>query len=378
METKPQAIDISAIPLMIDLLKKGGYQVIGPRIRDGAIVCEEIQSVSDLPAGWTDFHAAGRYTARQDGGNSLFGYTATVESWKRYLHAAHQLIFRMNKKNGTPQVTGPAEINGKLAFIGVRACELAAIEIQDQVFLGEGFKDSVYEAHRNNAFLIAVSCTHPGGNCFCVSMKSGPRVTRGYDLALTELDGTDHLFVVEAGTNKGNDLLDNLPHRDATADELARAEDLVSSAEKNMGKKLNTEGLQEALYASYDHSRWDQVAARCLACANCTLVCPTCFCSTVDDVTDLSGQTAERWRRWDSCFNLDFSYIHGGTVRTSIKSRYRQWLTHKLATWVEQFGRSGCIGCGRCITWCPAGIDLTEEIRAIRTDPFPATSESEE
>jgi ferredoxin len=98
------------------------------------------------------------------------------------------------------------------------------------------------------------------------------------------------------------------------------------------------------------------------------MACPTCFCTTVDDVTDLTGSQAVRSRRWDSCFSMDFSYIHGGSVRSSGASRYRQWLTHKLASWQDQFGASGCVGCGRCITWCPVGIDLTEEVEAIRQD----------
>jgi sulfhydrogenase subunit beta (sulfur reductase) len=98
-------------------------------------------------------------------------------------------------------------------------------------------------------------------------------------------------------------------------------------------------------------------------------VCPTCFCSTVEDVTDITGEHAERWQKQDSCFTMDFSFLHGGSVRASTRSQYRQWLTHKLATWIDQFDESGCTGCGRCITWCPVAIDLTEEVDAIRKSP---------
>ncbi|NJL33712.1 MAG: sulfite reductase subunit A, partial [Chloroflexaceae bacterium] len=115
-----------------------------------------------------------------------------------------------------------------------------------------------------------------------------------------------------------------------------------------------------------EHKRWEQVAERCLSCANCTMVCPTCFCSTVEDTTALDGSHAERWRKWDSCFTVDFSFIHGGTVRRETRTRYRQWMTHKLAAWIDQFGTSGCVGCGRCIVWCPVGIDITAEIAAMR------------
>jgi Fe-S-cluster-containing hydrogenase component 2 len=138
-----------------------------------------------------------------------------------------------------------------------------------------------------------------------------------------------------------------------------------------MGRSLEAAGLDKVLLAGLESPRWEATAARCLSCANCTMVCPTCFCTTVEDTTDLTGDHAERWRRWDSCFTLDFSYIHGGAVRRTTASRYRQWLTHKFATWFEQFGESGCVGCGRCITWCPAGIDVTEEARAFRTGSAP-------
>src|SRR6185295_19043097 len=140
------------------------------------------------------------------------------------------------------------------------------------------------------------------------------------------------------------------------------------------GRRMDTADIKELLYRNQEHPRWDDVADRCLGCANCTLACPTCFCGSVEDVSDLSGDTAERWRRWDSCFTLDHSYLHGGSVRASIRSRYRQWLTHKVASWIDQFGTSGCVGCGRCITWCPVGIDITEEVAAIRaTDRGPAS-----
>ena len=136
-------------------------------------------------------------------------------------------------------------------------------------------------------------------------------------------------------------------------------------AGRPLGRR-DTFELKELLYANAESPIWDAVAERCLSCTNCTAVCPTCFCTSVEDVTDLSGDVAGRERVWDSCFNADFSYIHGGTVRGSTRSRYRQWMTHKLGSWIDQFGMSGCVGCGRCITWCPAAIDITEEAAALR------------
>ena len=200
-------------------------------------------------------------------------------------------------------------------------------------------------------------------------MNAGPRCESGVDLALTEvISGETHRFVVEAGSDAGAEVLDEVPHRPATARDETTADEIVQRTASQMGRSMQAEGIKELLYANYGHARWENVAERCLSCGNCTMVCPTCFCTTVEDVTDLSGNQAERWRHWDTCFSLDFSYIHGGSVRASGKSRYRQWMTHKLATWIDQFGSSGCVGCGRCITWCPVAIDITEEVAAIRAN----------
>jgi ferredoxin len=189
----------------------------------------------------------------------------------------------------------------------------------------------------------------------------------GFDLALTEvLQGTEHYFTVEVGSEQGAQVMAEVAHRRAGAEEMSMASSVVAKAEREMGRSLDTVGLKDLLYRNYDNPRWQEVSQRCLTCGNCTLVCPTCFCTSVEDTTDLAGSGAERWRSWDSCFTTDFSYIHGGSVRASAPSRYRQWLTHKLASWEDQFGTLGCVGCGRCITWCPVGIDITEEARAIR------------
>jgi ferredoxin len=214
---------------------------------------------------------------------------------------------------------------------------------------------------------MAVNCTHAGGTCFCASMNAGPKATAGFDLAFTEiLENDRHYFVAEVGSELGAEILAEVQHREANSEEVAAAERAVAKTAKTMGRQLDTSGIKDLLYRNYEHPHWEEVAARCLTCTNCTMVCPTCFCTTVEDVTDLQGEVAERWRKWDSCFTLDFSYIHGGSVRNSAKARYRQWLIHKLATWQDQFGTSGCVGCGRCITWCPVGIDITAEVKAIR------------
>jgi ferredoxin len=198
-------------------------------------------------------------------------------------------------------------------------------------------------------------------------MGTGPKASSGYDLALTEvLLATTHFFLAQIGTKAGAELLAGISAQPASQEEITAGNAVVEETAQHMGRTLLTTGLKELLYRNTESPRWDTVAARCLSCANCTAVCPTCFCSTVEDLTDLTGQQAERLRKWDSCFATDFSYIHGGSVRATPRSKFRQWMMHKLAYWIDQFGTSGCVGCGRCITWCPVGIDITEEARALR------------
>jgi ferredoxin len=360
-------VETPGLQALIELLRARGYRVVGPRVRDQAIVYDDIDGVADLPRGWTDEQEAGRYRLVRRDDEALFGYAVGPHAWKAFLHPPTQRLWTARREDGTVSVTpepAPAE---RLAFIGVRACELNAIAIQDRVLMGGPYIDPHYQARRQDAFLVGVNCAVAGGTCFCVSMNAGPRAQSGYDLVLTELmDGGGHRFVVEAGSAAGEGVLAQLPGRAATDDDLAAAEAVVERTAASMGRRMRADDLHDLLLANLEHPRWDDVADRCLSCGNCTMVCPTCFCTSVEDASDLAGVEVSRSRRWESCFTLDHSYIHGGSVRSSARSRYRQWMTHKLATWIDQFGTSGCVGCGRCVTWCPVGIDITEEVRAIR------------
>jgi ferredoxin len=351
---------------LLGTLRELGYTLVGPTVREGAIVYAEIAGADDLPSGWTNVQEAGTYRLARRDDPALFGYAVGPHSWKQFFFVPRLRLWSA-RRDGTSftiePATGPPP---RLALIGARSCDLHAIAVQDRTFLGGTHRDADYAARREGVFVVAVNCGQAGGTCFCVSMGTGPRATAGFDLALTELHDPSHRFVVEVGSEAGAGVLVRLGVAAATEADCGAADAVVERTARSMGRTLDTHDIKELLYRNYEHPRWDDVASRCLTCANCTLVCPTCFCATVEDTSDLTGEHAERWRTWDSCFTLDHSYIHGGSVRTSPRARYRQWLTHKLATWIDQFGTSGCVGCGRCITWCPVGIDLTEEVAAIR------------
>jgi ferredoxin len=378
-----RTLDVPGLQALVDELRARGYDVIGPTVQSGAIVNASLTSVEELPRGWGDDQEAGRYRLRRRDDEALFGFAAGAQSAKPVFFPAEELLWRGRRTDEGFEVEadGPDDrrSHAPYALLGVRSCDLSAVGIHDVVLTGRLHGDVAYAARRAAAFVVAVTCSDPSGTCFCVSMGTGPRPEQGrgaaYDLSLTELvDDDGHRFVVEVASERGAEVLDAVGAPEAPPDDVAAGDRVAEDAAGRMGRHLDTTDLKDLLYAGADSPVWDDVASRCLACGNCTAVCPTCFCTDVEDVTDLAGDVAGRTRVWDSCFDADYSWIHGGTVRESTKARYRQWMTHKLGSWIDQFGTSGCVGCGRCVTWCPAAIDITAEAAALRAEGAAGTT----
>jgi ferredoxin len=352
------------LDLLLADLRSNGYQTVGPRLQDESIVYKEIEGLKDLPRGILSEQGPASYRTIQTAKDRYFDFIPGSQSWKQFLFPPRHSLFSA-QKDGKWQIKENDAPAPHYALIGVRACELAAIAIQDRVFLRPDFYDPIYRARREGLFILAVNCLHPNATCFCVSMGTGPRHQAGFDLCLTEMDD---LFLVEVGSELGLGLLAHRTFELPSAFVQTAANQAISQAAGEMGRKMDTHDLPGLLTEHLDAERWSQVGKRCLSCANCTQVCPTCFCWDATDQTDVLGKQTRRERVWDSCFNPNYSYVFGGNTRPNIRSRYRQWLTHKLGQWKAQFDVLGCVGCGRCITWCPVGIDLTEEVAAIRQE----------
>lgn len=375
-------------------LRSLGYRTIGPRLADAAIVYDEIQSLADLPIGYVDEQDGGRY--RLVGGTSqrYFDYVVGPHSLKQFLFPPRETVLEAERSEQGWQFRVPEVAPAPLAVLGPRSCDLHALAMQDRIFQEGAYVDTAYQSRRKGLFLIAVNCRRAAATCFCHSMKTGPKVTSGFDLALTELDDG---FVIEVGTDQGGRIIRTIDWEPCSLESIRKAQAVSQQLEQQLQQRpaatpapsrtppapaepgdqaagatvprprsLQTHDLHHLLLTQLDHPHWQEIADRCLACGNCTLVCPTCFCSSVQDVSDLTGDHVHRERQWTSCFTAEHSYMNSGIVRKTTASRYRQWLTHKLATWIDQFGTSGCVGCGRCITWCPVGIDLTQEVAVLR------------
>lgn len=357
---------------LFEAFQVNDYTLIGPTLRDQAIVYDQISSPEQLPRGYTEEQEAGTYRLRRRDDEAYFGFSSSPQSWKQFLFPPRERLFRASRESsGQLKFESQMPPKEKFAFLGVRACDLAAIAIQDRVFTRGEVVDPAYQARRRNALLVAVQCSSSAPTCFCASMKTGPEVKTPFDLKLVEVVAPQkHYFLIESGSEHGAQVIESLRQKGALtrpdSHDLLQSELQFKQAAGQQHRAIEPLETKDLLARNFENPHWEEIGTRCLSCANCTLVCPTCFCSTVEDVADLSGDHAERWRRWDSCFTLDHSYLHGGSVRKSVHSRYRQWLTHKLSSWWEQFQSSGCVGCGRCVTWCPVGIDLTEEVKRIK------------
>jgi ferredoxin len=351
---------------LIDAIAVAGYEVMGPRLRDGAIVYDTMTKVETLPRGVQDAQAPGSYNLQENGSSRYFAWANGPQALKPICFKPREILWRAHKgDDGAFEFVAVEPEHKKQAVLGVRSCDIAALFIHDKHFMQDDYRDDNYLANRQGLFLIAVHCTHPADTCFCASTGDGPRATFGYDMAMSEIDGG---FLIETRTEHAQEIVASLDLMPATAEQVAAADAEIECARVRQSRAIPSHNLSEELFAKLEHGRWDAIAERCLSCGNCTMVCPTCFCHQQGDEISLDGSVNAHYREWDSCFTANHSYIHGMTIRADTRLRYRQWMTHKFASWHEQYGRSGCVGCGRCISWCPVGIDVTEEINAICTE----------
>lgn len=372
MDNKYFVCSLEQFDHLLEKIRGDGYELLGPTVRNQVIVLDKIHSSQDLPVGWRDEQSPGSYRLKRRNDNAYFGYNLGPHSWKKFLFPPQEKLFTATKQsNGLVVFQEAMSKFQKMAFLGVRACEIQAILIQDRVFIQKSAVHEQYKKRREDLLLIAVNCTCSASTCFCVSMDAGPHVREGYDLALTEvITEKEHYFIVASSSERGKALCKALNLSSCEENKVTLGFSLVEKTKEELIRKVDNYDIEQMLEKSLESKRWDAVAKRCVNCANCTLVCPTCFCSTHEDRVSLDKTHSERWQSWDSCFNHSFSYVHGGSIRDSAKSRYRQWLTHKFGTWWAQFGCSGCVGCGRCITWCPVGIDVTEELKELRKESY--------
>jgi len=347
---------------LITILTQQKYQVLGPQVRDQTIVYEPLESVEQLPRGIRDIQSPGKYVLTETQNNLWFGWANGPQAIKPLCFSPQEILWESSTTTHTLDFQATLPETGLTAILGVRACDIAALKLQDQHFLHGEYIDPYYKARRQSLLVIGVDCSHPADTCFCNATGDGPCVSDGADIVLTELNNG---FLIHADTPSGKAVTNQLTLIAPSKLQLVEAEKQNKEAAERQTRGLPNANIQKSLNAIQSHQHWEDIGKRCLACGNCTAVCPSCFCHSEHDESDIEGNSATHVRQWDSCFNQQHSYIHGIIIRGDTSMRYRQWLTHKFAHWVTQYGRSGCTGCGRCITWCPVGIDVTLELATL-------------
>jgi ferredoxin len=360
VERRPGFLPRSSLATLFSALQQAGYQIYGPRVREGVIQFGPVDDVSSLPVGVTNDQQAGHYRLATSENQRLFDWNHGPQGLKPLCFAPREVLWQetvepFGYKRAEPELR-------PTAVIGVRACDLAALDIQDHQFLLEMRPDPHYAERRENLLLIGVDCAHSAATCFCASTGDGPSLGSGYDIGMAELDEG---FLIWHLSDKGQAIVEQLSLKPADDGQLgAMLLATTRAAQQQQRQMPDSEELMH-LYHRLEHAHWEDVGERCLSCGNCTAVCPTCFCYHTEHEMALTGDTAEMVRSWDSCFSPTHSDMGHFKVRASTKHRYRQWLTHKLAGWQVQQRRTGCTGCGRCIVWCPVGIDITQEAKAV-------------
>ena len=344
-------------------LQARGFTVVGPSLSEGVVRLRELRGVGDLASGVVDVQGPGSYILSGESA-TVFASVNGPDSPKKYLHPSEVEMSRLADKGNGLELVSAFRSDRKYAFFGIRPCDLRGVQVMDRTMLVPGFEDPVYSTLRDDSIFIVANCTKAGANCFCASMGTGPAAESGYDVAITELP-EKLLFEIPRG-ERG--LFRGIELKAATEEELREGEEMVRSAREHMGRRISEKDPARKMYAALDSPVWGKAADRCLACGNCTMVCPTCFCNTMIDRTDLKDGTVSRVRVWDSCLSKDFVYSAGGNPRQARTARYRQFVMHKFAYWPDEFGTYGCVGCGRCITWCPVGIDITDTLNAVLKD----------
>jgi ferredoxin len=327
------------------LAKLSGYDVYAPVLVEGSVSFQKIEK---------GMHPAMEYRQAQRPPKSVF------------FPQTEKMFDLVREGQRFVDIKEAATENKPIAVLGIRPCDARAAAMLDKVF-GWDYDDPYYQDKRNRATVIALACTlpkMPHANCFCTSIGGNPASTEGVDVLLTEINDS---YLVESVTDKGNKLVEAAGpiFTEAGDTDMQQAAKAKQNAEAAIVKKMNLDGVKEALQNCFESDYWKEFSDRCLGCGICTLLCPTCHCFDISDV--ISHGKGRRERTWDSC-QFEYYSVHasGHNPRPAKKHRQRNRIYHKFLYMDENLGVIGCVGCGRCTARCPVNIDIVEVVEGAK------------
>lgn len=302
--------------------------------------------------------------ANWDGADTSFTewYRNTVVPAKASFFPPLEELFSFSKEEGDEySIESPALDGQKRLVFGIRPCDARALAILDTLFKDQ-YEDPYYLSKRNSTGLVGLGCTRPCDSCFCTSMGISPGESADVDLMLTDIN--DH-FLIEAVTEAGTELMSNDLEEATEADE-ARAREVKEAAYHKVTRTLDTENIDQRLLASFENEEhWEQVAAKCISCGICTLLCPTCYCFDIND--EVARKQGVRLRSWDSCAFSIYTKMPMENPREEKWRRVRQKVCHKFEFYPMNYNIIACVGCGRCIRLCPVNWDITQVLNNLPT-----------
>jgi len=293
-----------------------------------------------------------------------FSSSNTQKPAKEVFFPQSETMFRYEKTGKQHQVTSTEEVERKRVILGARPCDIQAVSLIDQVFSGKEFTDVYYVNKRKATTIIGMACDHPLSTCFCSSMKGGPFHREGSDLFLIDLG---EAYLVELLTEKGKTFQKNKFLKEALAKDINLAKEVEEKATPKTDGSLPVAGIEKRLDQMLESPFWERVQEKCIGCRICTYLCPTCHCfDIVDEALTNKGQ---RVRNWDSCLSSLYSQeTSGHNPRPTNRERTRQRIMHKFNYFPKNFDQIACVGCGRCIIYCPVNFDIRQTIKEIQKD----------
>jgi len=322
--------------LLDDLLEK--YTVVAPAMRDEVVDVDRIQASSE----------------------ALLDVPNSKRTPKSVFFPQSEVMFSYDL--GQDEDVKVSDEPDPAVLFGIRPCDARSFTLLDKVFDDPSYPDMYYLQRRENTTVIGAACLHPQSTCFCTSVGGDPFDTRGMDILTVDLG---EAVLVRFITEKGEALLGNDPRlEDATAAETEQVERLAKEAREGIRSEVHTDGVQEKLAGMFEDPFWDELHERCAGCGVCTYLCSTCHCFDIEDET--LGSEGRRIRLWDSCmFSLFTLHTSGHNPRASGKERMRQRVMHKFCYFPENYEEIACVGCGRCVQYCPVNMDIREVIEAL-------------
>lgn len=300
------------------------------------------------------------YAPLAEDGTVLLDGLRPIRSPKEHFIPATETLLAFHGTAKALSVEAPPAPTRDTVILGVRPCDARALARLDDVFLKREATDDLYQQRRKMTRLVGLACATPSWGCFCTSVGGSPAGSEGLDLLLTDLgDG----YLVRVLTEAGRELVASAGFAAATAAAVAAAEARHAAAAEKMPVRFDATRVAEKL--EWDAPLWTHYAKRCLACGACSFLCPTCHCFDIQD--EVTAEGGVRFRCWDTCQVGEFTRMGAGhNPRQSQRERVRQRVSHKFKYLVEEFGRQGCTGCGRCVEACAVNIDLRQILAEIQ------------